>query len=202
GLIDVLDISDPTNPTLLFSIDLSPYGNQANSVDVHDGVVAAAVEDNDKQAPGKVVFFDTDGNFLNYVMAGALPDMITFTPDGMYVLTANEGEPNDDYTVDPEGSVTVVDISGGVAAAVAATADFHAFNSAVLDPSIRIFGPGSSVSQDLEPEYITISKDSKTAYVTCQENNAIAVVDIASATVTELVGLGHKDHSLSGNALD
>ena len=202
GLIDVLDISDPANPTLLFSIDLSPYGNQANSVDVHDGVVAAAVEDNDKQAPGKVVFFDTDGNFLNYVMAGALPDMITFTPDGMYVLTANEGEPNDDYTVDPEGSVTVVDISGGVAAAVAATADFHAFNSAVLDPSIRIFGPGSSVSQDLEPEYITISKDSKTAYVTCQENNAIAVVDIASATVTELVGLGHKDHSLSGNALD
>jgi DNA-binding beta-propeller fold protein YncE len=99
--IDVLDVSGlqsdgSINPTLAFSIDVTAYGAVANSVDVSNGVVAVAVENNDKQAPGNVAFFDTNGNFLNSVTVGALPDMLTFTPDGTKVLVANEGEPNDD----------------------------------------------------------------------------------------------------------
>ena len=200
--IDVLSLANPSAPTLLFSIELAAYGRQANSVDVRDGIVAAAVEANVKTDDGKVVFFDTDGNYLNAVTVGALPDMLTFTADGRKVLVANEGEPNNDYTVDPEGSVSIVDISGGAANATAKTAGFSAFNNAALDSSIRIFGPKATVAQDLEPEYITVSPDSETAWVTLQENNAVGILDLQSGEFTKLVGLGFKNHNLAGNGLD
>jgi len=200
--IDVLSIADPSAPTLLFSIDLARYGRQANSVAVKNGIIAAAVEANVKTDYGKVVFFDADGNYLNAVTVGALPDMVTFTPDGTKVLVANEGEPNDSYTVDPDGSVSVVDISGGVGYATAIFAGFSAFNNAQLDSSIRIFGPNATVAQDLEPEYIAVSDDSKTAWVTLQENNAVGVLNLSSGEFTKLIGLGFKNHSLSRNGID
>ncbi len=123
--IDVLSIANPSAPTLLFSIDIAPYGRQANSVAVKRGIVAAAVEANVKTDPGKAVFFDTNGNYLNTVTVGALPDMVTFTPDGKKVLVANEGEPNNDYTIDPEGSVSIIDIDFGVQNAHVTTANFR-----------------------------------------------------------------------------
>src|SRR5262245_45471140 len=180
-----------STPTKVGSIDVKPYGAVANSVAVRDGIIAVAVENAVKTSPGKVVFFDRNLNFLSQVEVGALPDMLTFAHNGRFVLVANEGEPNDAYTIDPEGSVSIIDLSKGVAKLTQAnvrTADFNVFNHAMLDPSIRIFGPGASVAQDLEPEYIAVSHDSKTAWVTCQENNAIAIIDIASAKVTKLVG--------------
>jgi DNA-binding beta-propeller fold protein YncE len=200
--IDVLSIANPAAPVLLFSIELAAYGRQANSVDVFGGVIAAAVEANVKTDNGKVVFFDANGNFLNAVEVGALPDMLTFTPNGQMVLVANEGEPNNDYTIDPQGSVSIVDISGGMLNATVRNAGFAAFSSASFDPSIRIFGPGASVSQDLEPEYIAVSHNSKTAWVTLQENNAVGILDLTSGEFTELVGLGFKDQNAVGNGLD
>ena len=127
--IDVLSIANPSAPTLLFSIELAPYGRQDNSVDVKNGIVAAAVEANVKTDDGKLVFFDANGNFLNAVTVGALPDMVTFTPDGKKVLVADEGEPNNDYTIDPEGSVSVVDLNFGVEYATVLTAGFSAFSN-------------------------------------------------------------------------
>lgn len=203
--VDVLDVQTPSTPTLLFSIDVAPYGAGVNSVAVNNGVVVAAVENAVKQENGKAVFFKVDGTFLSQVTVGALPDMITFTPDGNYVLTANEGEPNAEYTVDPEGSVSIIDVSGGAGNLTQSnvrTVSFASFNDATLPPGIRIFGPNATVAQDMEPEYIAISSDSKKAWVTLQENNALAIIDIAGGTVDKLVGLGFKDHSLPGNALD
>ncbi len=205
GTIDALDIADPANPQLAFSIDLSPYGKQANSVAVFKGLVAAAVENNDKQAPGVVVFFDNHGSFINQVTVGSLPDMLTFTPNGKAVVVANEGEPNDDYTIDPEGSISIIDLTGG--AAYLSQADVHnvrfnGLDDADLSPSVRIFGPGASIAQDLEPEYVAIDKRSQYAYVTLQENNALAVVDIRNAELVEVRGFGFKDHSLEENAFD
>jgi DNA-binding beta-propeller fold protein YncE len=199
--IDVLDLSSPANPTLVFSLDITAFGGGINSVAVSNGVVAAAVEAEAKADPGAVVFFDTDGNVLNSVTVGVLPDMVTFTPDGRYALTANEGEPEDDYLVDPEGSVSVIDLTGGVANASVSTATFAAFNAGT-PAGVRVFGPGATTAQDLEPEYVAVSPDSSTAFVVCQENNALAIVDIATATVTDLVGLGYKDHALPRNRLD
>lgn len=200
--IDVLSISDPTNPFLDFTIDLSPFGGGVNSVTVSNGVLAAAVAAEVTQDPGTVVFFDTLGNLLNQVEVGALPDMLTFTPDGTRVLVANEGEPDDDYVVDPEGSVSIIDVSGGVNTATVTTAGFTQFNDAVLDPSIRIFGPGATVAQDLEPEFIAVSEDSTQAFVALQENNAIGVLDLATGEFTDLFGLGFKDNTDPANVLD
>lgn len=200
--IDVLSISDPTNPFLDFSIDLAPFGGGVNSVTVQDGVVAAAVAAEVTQDPGTVVFFDTLGTFLNQVKVGALPDMLTFTPDGSKVLVANEGEPDDDYIVDPEGSVSIIDVSGGIGSASVTTAGFTQFNDADLDPSIRIFGPGATVAQDLEPEFIAVSEDSTQAFVALQENNALGVLDLESGEFTDLIGLGFKDNNDPANALD
>lgn len=194
--VDVIDISDPTAPEAVEIIVITEYGAAANSVDIADGVAAVAIENEDKQADGVVVFFDTDGNFINQVTVGALPDMLTFTPDGTKVLVANEGEPSDDYTVDPEGTVSIIDISGGIENLTdenVTQVSFASFNDAELDPAIRIYGPNATVAQDLEPEYITVSSDSSTAWVALQENNALAVIDIAAAEATALIPLGAKN---------
>jgi hypothetical protein len=202
--VDVLSIADPTSPELVNVIDVAlvlPDSGGINSVAVHKGLVALAVENQHKQSPGWVAFYDTDGNYLHHVGAGALPDMVTFTPDGKYVLLANEGEPSADYSNDPVGSVTIVQIDKHWHKTRVSTAGFTSFNS---NPpaGVRISGPDASVAQDIEPEYIAISEDSKTAFVTLQENNAIAIVDIKKAEVTKLVGLGNKDHSIEGYGLD
>ena len=202
GNVDVLDIRVPAAPVKLFSLDL---GGIVNSVAVHGGLAVAAVEASPKTDPGLAVFFDAQGTVLASVQVGALPDMVTFTPDGKRVLVANEGEPNDAYDVDPEGTVSIIDLPADLGALTEAhvrTAGFGKFNDAELDPSVRVFGPGATVAQDMEPEYITVSKDSQIAWVALQENNAIAVLDIAAGEFTAIRGLGFKDHLRAGNELD
>lgn len=201
----ILDLHNPAVPVLISSISTLAYGANPNSIAVCNGVVAVAVEAAPRTNPGKIAFFTTSGAAIHSVTVGALPDMVTFTPNCRYLLVANEGEPSDDYLVDPEGSVSIIDMTAGagnITAAQVRTARFTAFNGASLDASIRIFGPGARVAQDLEPEYIAVSHDSKVAWVTLQENNALAIIDIDSATVTRLVGLGFKDHNIPGNGLD
>jgi len=199
--VEVLDISNPSSPALINSIDVSDYGAAPNSVAVSNGVVAVAVEAVVKQDPGAVVFYDADGNYINDVTVGALPDMLTFTPDGNKVVVANEGEPNDDYDVDPEGSISVIDVSGGVASATVTTVGFGSLTMADVE-GVRIFGPNASIAQDLEPEYITVSDDSQTAFAVCQENNGIIVIDLMTNTITDVWALGTKDYNLPGNGID
>jgi 2',3'-cyclic-nucleotide 2'-phosphodiesterase / 3'-nucleotidase / 5'-nucleotidase len=206
--IDILNISDPAHPTKVGAIDVTPYGAGAQSVAVRDGIVAVAIQNNDKVKRGNVSFFDTDGQFINSVKVGALPDMLTFTPEGRNVLVANEGEPDDAYKNDPEGSVSIIPVWMGVQSLTSddvIRVGFNAFNSQkaeLIASGVRIFGPRASVAEDLEPEYIAVSADSRTAWVTLQENNAIARIDIASAAVEKIIPLGFKDHSLPGNGID
>ncbi len=207
--VDVLSIQNPAVPTLLTSLVFTAIGGVANSVAVHDGIIAVAVEAVPKTSPGHVVLLDSKFKTLAVLEVGAQPDMITFSKNGRWLLTANEGEPNSYLlpdSVDPEGTVSIIDLSDDaedVEQSDVRTVNFHKFNApAVIDPAIRIFGPGSTVSQDLEPEYLAISADSKTAWLTLQENNALAIIDIKSAKVTKLVSLGFKDHLLAENGLD
>ncbi len=221
GQIDVLDLSSPATPTLAMSLDVAADVagaltevdsaddlGAANSVAVSGNTVAVAIEADDKQANGYVVFYQTDGTFLSAVEAGALPDMLTFTPDGDTVLVANEGEPSDDYTNDPEGSISKIDISGGAATVTQADvtsigfSDFNDGGTATLGANVRIAAKATSVAADLEPEYIAISGDGETAWAILQENNAVAVIDVVNSEVTAVLGLGFKDHSLPGNELD
>ncbi|MDR6300846.1 choice-of-anchor I family protein [Mesonia maritima] len=206
--IEVLDFSNPLNITSLNTIDLSTYGDSGTSVAVHNGIVAATAVPDDINENGIIVFMDTDGTILSTVEAGSLPDMVTFTPDGTKLLVANEGEPNSDYSIDPEGTISIVDLSSGVANLTqtnVTSVNFNAYDAQEAQlkaDNIRIFGPNASVSQDLEPEYITVSSDSQTAWITLQENNAIAVLDITSMQISDILPLGLKDHSLPENALD
>ncbi len=208
GKMDIVNFSNPAAPVLLSSISMSPYGN-INSIAVHNGIVAVAIENTNPQANGKIVFFDTNGVFLNEVPAGAMPDMITFSKDYTKVITANEGEPNGTYTLDPEGSITVVDISGGIANLTSANAtqimltQFNGQEVALRAQGIRIFTTSATVAQDLEPEYVAVSDDNTKAYVTLQENNAILVLNLVTNTIESLLPLGYADYSAgSGNSLD
>ena len=195
--VDVLDVADPTNPTLITAIDVSAIGSP-NSVAVDNGIVAIALENPDPVLNGFVAFYDSDSEDFaaptRTVEVGVLPDMLTFTPDGTKVLTANEGQPNEEYTVDPEGSVSIIDVATGDVT----TAGFTQYNDQIetlRQRGVRIFGPNATVAQDLEPEYIAISEDSSTAWVSLQENNAFAVLDIVAEEITNILPLGYKDWS-------
>jgi hypothetical protein len=200
--LDIADISNPASPIRLPSIDLSSYGAGVNSVAIKNGIVAVAMEASTITNNGSVVFFDTNGVFQSQVTVGALPDMLTFTPDGNRVLVANEGEAASG--VNPNGSVSVINLAAGVSNPTVNTATFTSFNgqeNALRNQGVRIF-PGQTVSQDVEPEYITVSEDGTTAWVSLQENNAIAVMDIVNAQVTSILPLGAKDFNAPGNGLD
>lgn len=205
--MDIVDFSNPSTPALLNSISITPYGN-INSLTVHNGVVACAVENPNPQSNGNIVFFDENGTFISQVPVGAMPDMITFNNDYTKVLVACEGEPKSDYSIDPEGSVGIVDVTGGYPSLTAANVtmvNFQSFNgqeASLRSQGIRIFGPGSSVAQDFEPEYITLSEDNSTAYVSLQENNAMAVINIATGTVSDIRPLGTMNYANGNSGLD
>jgi len=200
----VIDLRDASAPILVEKISLDAYGAGLNGVDTYDGLVAVAVEASPKTDPGKVVFLDARTLAVRgAITVGALPDMLTFDGDGRRVLVANEGEPESylEGAANPEGSISIIDLSRGVARATVRTADFRAFSKDdLLARGVRVFGPGATAAQDLEPEYITVQ--GRTAWVTLQEANAVAVVDVPSATVTAIAPLGLKDHSIPGQGLD
>ncbi|MCF3110230.1 choice-of-anchor I family protein [Niabella sp. CC-SYL272] len=204
NLIDVVDISNPAAPSKIHSISLEPYGGAVNSLSVSAGNVAAAIQATVKTDPGKVVVFNTlDYKEIKSVVVGALPDMITYTPDGRYILTANEGEPTTaDYAVDPEGSISVIAVKENYAVTTLNFAAFADKRPALEAGGFRIFGKSNDFVKDIEPEYITVSPDSKTAWITLQENNGIAKMDIASKTITDIFPLGFKDYNAAGNEID
>jgi len=201
--IDVVDFSNPTAMTVIKSISMAPYGGAVNSVAVFDGKLAAAIESVDKQANGKVVVFKTDDyNEVKVINVGALPDMVTYSNDGKYIITANEGEPNTDYTNDPMGTVSIISVSENYAVTTLDFSGFEAQKAALVAKGFRIFGPGLNFAKDIEPEYVTVSEDSKTAWVTLQENNAIAKINLTTKTITDIFPLGFKDYNVAGNEID
>jgi 2',3'-cyclic-nucleotide 2'-phosphodiesterase (5'-nucleotidase family) len=207
---DIVSIGDPDQPTLIRRVPLAAYGAGPNSIAVSGGVVAVAVEADPKTDPGNVLFFDLEGDYLNQAMVGALPDMLVFTPDGRHLLVANEGEP--DGAVNPEGSVSIISmprfawilpyLPPRMMQQRVRTADLRHFSVQQLQAAGVRLSAGVLPAQDLEPEYITVSHDSRRAWVTLQENNAIGLLDIQNARFEWVRGLGLKDHNLEGGGLD
>lgn len=221
--VEVIDLSDPTDPT---GVGVIPAHGVPNSVATNNGRVAVASEASpDRQANGNVTFYDAATLAeLARVEVGAVPDMVTFTPNGRKLLVANEGEPANNYTADPEGSVSIIDIPQGSGQGyVVRTVQFDASIPLKNAASIRHYGPAvgtcastpttacfapaggptyakSSFAEDMEPEYITVSDNGHTAWVTLQENNAIATLDLDTETFTLIAGLGFKDWA--GSTMD
>ncbi|MGH7885017.1 MAG: choice-of-anchor I domain-containing protein, partial [Thermodesulfobacteriota bacterium] len=163
SIVDVLDISDPSNPNKIFDInvtnDINPNGG-INSVDVKNGLVAIAVENDNPTMDGFVAFYDTEGNFISFVNVGNLPDAVKFTEDGNKVVVANEGEQVGDggdpelFVADPKGSISIIDVSSGAAAATAVTLDFTGFDGREAEFAAKgvKLQPGNLMSTELEPE--------------------------------------------------
>ncbi len=196
--LDIVNISAPSAPELVNSIDMTEFGAGANSVYAWDEWVAVAIEGEEVDSNGSVLFLTLEGEVITTVEVGVLPDMVTVSADGQYVLTANEGEPSDDYTIDPEGTVSIINTQDDFSVMTASFGDMMIEDMGTT----RVFGPDATVAQDLEPEYIALSPDGSVAFVALQENNAVAVIDVASANVEAVVGLGFKDYSLEENAID
>jgi DNA-binding beta-propeller fold protein YncE len=177
-----------------------------------DGLGVIAIEAPEKTDAGWLVFFDAAGGpeAVGAVRVGSLPDMVTITPDGSRAVVANEAEPAEDYSVDPEGSISIVALPDGVEApaqAAVRTADFHAFEAGgdlTLPEGIRIIGGRDDagtrpaprpVSENLEPEYVAIDQQGKSAHVTLQEANGVAVANLRAARVTKIWSLGTIDRA-------
>ncbi len=198
--ISVFDITDLENPVQKPSIPI--HSGAPNSVAVHGGKLAVAIENQNKQANGWIVIYDTDDySVLGNYQVGALPDMVTFSPNGQYVISANEGEPGADYLIDPKGSVSIVKLSTGELITLTFDA-FEAEKDHLLSNGFRVFGPGATLAEDIEPEYITVSDDSRTAWVTLQENNGIAKINLISQQIEAIFPLGFKEYFIPGNELD
>ena len=218
--VDVLSLAQTTSaPAKDGVIDLTAAATAAgmeigaaNSVSAKQGLVAVAIEAATKQDNGLIALYRSDTlALIGTYTAGALPDMVTLSEDARYILTANEGEPSGDYRNDPEGSVTIVDLKNGFGAEDAKVtqvrfADFNAgaARAGEVPAEVRLPGPsGTTVAQDLEPEYLALNADGSKAWVAMQENNALALIDVADASVDALVGLGTKPwNAASGNELD
>lgn len=201
--IDVIDLTDPATPVHKGNIDVSSFGGNVNSVSVSDGKLAAAIEGFIKTDAGKVVIFKTsDHSVVKSVTVGALPDMIAYSYDGKYILTANEGEPSDDYVNDPLGTVSIISVKDNYAVTTLDFSSFASQQNSLMAKGLRVFGLSNDFAKDMEPEYLTISHDSRTAWVTLQENNAIAKIDIRTKKVTDIFPLGFKSYNLAENAID
>lgn len=207
GYVDITDFSEPSSPKLIRSLNMNSYGS-VTSLAVHNDLLVVASPNVNPQLAGSVIVLSIDGTPIKQFVVGVQPDMITFTPDGKKVLIANEGQPSLDYSIDPEGSVSIIDISKGIQNTSqndVKTLDFTAFNSqaaTLISQGIRKTKTSSTLSQDFEPEYITVDENSQKAWVTLQENNGIAEINLTSQTITSIFPLGTKDYSVSGNGID
>ncbi|KKO54549.1 choice-of-anchor I family protein [Paenibacillus sp. DMB20] len=215
--LEIISLGDGSNLQRDKRINIEELANNEGfqfgdltSVDVNTETdrIAAAVQEQDHAKPGKVLVLDYEGGLVKTYETGVQPDMVKYTSDGRYILTADEGEPRTATAPDPEGSVTIVDtVTDEVFHLKFDQPDLiddkvHVRGPAEADGAIRTRGSKADAVHDLEPEYISLSGDETTAYVSLQENNAIAVVDIAGKSIKGVHGLGHKDFNLPGNELD
>ncbi|MDC9527505.1 choice-of-anchor I family protein [Pseudoalteromonas sp. Angola-30] len=207
GIVSATNLTSTITLTLN---DNTPGDANSIAIDENNQMLAVAMAAKNVGEAGQIAFYDISGDtpaFIKNVPAGFLPDMVTFNHDGTKVVVANEGEPNGDYSIDPKGSVSIINIVEGVVADTATNIDFTTYNSqqAELESDGFVFANptgrtingnviNTTVAMDLEPEYVSISKDNKYAYVSIQENNGLAIINLEDNSV-ELKSLGFKDWS-------
>ncbi len=206
-------IVNATNLASAITLSLNentPGDANSIAIDANNQLLAVAMAATNVDEAGQIAFYNIGGDtpvFIKNVTVGALPDMVTFSHDGAKVVVANEGEPNGDYSIDPEGTISIIDINNGTIADTALSINFQAYNNkqAELEAQGLVFANptgrtingsliNTTVAMDLEPEYVSISKDNKYAYVSIQENNGLAIINLEDNSL-ELKGLGFKDWS-------
>lgn len=189
------------------------------SVDIKGTTIVAAYQNSDRTQPGAVVVYDISDvqNVSSEVhTVGVHPDSVVMNSAGTFAFTANEGELGyqDGVLVDGQGSISIIDLVTGAVT----TIGFDGFTEEQLTgvrispAAIEDHGSRAAAAVfDIEPEYVALSPDESTLFVTLQENNAVARIDLSAITVGQpvvgaevmtILPLGTKDHRLAGNELD
>jgi len=193
GVVGV-DVLNASTGSLIQHIDTSGFG-AINSVAIHNGVAAFAMESSVRTDPGTIKLYDTTTRSLvsgiNSITVGALPDMVKFTPDGSKLLVANEATPTNYSGFDPAGSVSIINVATRTLISNAGFAGVPTAGS-----NIRNAG------MDYEPEYIAVNAAGTKAYVTLQEANAIGVLNLNTNSFSQIIGLGTKSFNVPVNAID
>lgn len=206
--IDIVNIANPAVPQRKGTIGLSYAGYGAEGIAYNGKILVVAFTALNKSDRGTVLLLDRQGDIKGGpIFVQPQPTMVTFSPDGRSIYIPHRGEANDDYSVDPEGSLTVIDTCdrGACRNPRINSMSFRRFNDQKMqlqEQGVRLPIPNASVAQDLEPETVAISPDGYTAWVTLQRNNALAEFDLARQTVNRIISLGYKNHARRGFGLD
>jgi hypothetical protein len=205
--VDIFALSSSGALTATTSVDLDGVFGAAATLSISSvaadplgrGFGAATVIPTDNtRVLGKLVFFDlANGSILRVVDVGFHPDSVTFTPNGSRAIVANEGEFAASQPHAP-GSVSIVNLSGNptgtsllVNPPLVTTIDFNTgLGAGVTLDALRINVAGAPAAErylHVEPEYPTATNDK--AYVTLQEANAIAVIDLTGANANRITAI-------------
>ncbi|MEM9102571.1 MAG: choice-of-anchor I family protein [Pseudomonadota bacterium] len=204
--VDIFDISQPESPRKIHTIGMLNFGSRVTSIAVKDPYIAITSQSLNPLEKGKIVIFDSKEWRQRTVFdVGVDPKMAVFHPSEDWILVSNEGPPNDDYSKDPEGTLSLVDYSNGIINSVLTTLRFKNFEtmkSALLAQGLHLSSEDVKLEKDLEPDYIALHPTQPIAWVTLQESNAIAVVDLYRQDIVDIYPLGYKDYQISNNTLD
>ncbi len=206
--VEVIDASNPSQLKKVSELKIEDFGIESSgltSVAVHPSgkYVAAAAPAKVEQENGSVVFVYADGSYASHVKVGPLPDNIVFTHDGKKLLVANEGEPNDDYTVNPVGGISVIALPDDISTLSQDHVHTVEIKAEDLPANIRPLGPNPEETfKNAEPEFIVVDAKDQFAYVSLQEVNALAKFDITNEKFVDVQFLGYKDYSIPGYEID
>ncbi len=194
--IGIADITDPVRPSLLGTIDVGDVtggdGEPTSLAFAPDGkhvvvVVKDTADPVQNTDPGYLVVVDIEGlRVVGQVALGVGPDSVALTPDGTKAVVAIEDEESEDGNNAPQAR------TGGIQIVTLNYADPS--QSVITDVELPLPTVGN-MPTDLQPEYVSIDPTGKTAIVSLQENNLIAVIDIESASLVRYIDAGRSVHA-------
>jgi hypothetical protein len=202
GSIDVLDLSNPSQPQLLRRVTVDTTAGTPNSAAIHPFHDYFLVVTGTAGGTGAVAAYRvSDGSFLDSAPVGIQPDSIAIAPNGQYAVVANEAEGVGIGQNGGPGSLSFIDLRGfnGVVPgelsvtniALPSLAGAAGFSVQRTDDLARLAIDNTPAT--LEPESVTFSPDSRFAYITLQENNGVLRLDILAGQLTPF-GTGNTTH--------
>lgn len=209
GRIEILDLSDPTRPRSVRTIDLAlEKGEEVTSVALppNGDWFLAAVKARDPLAPGRAVAHSlADGRRLAVFPCGVGPDCVTIAPSGKQALIANEAEgfvQLDGQFFSAPGSLTLIRFADDLTHSPVTQIPFVNRVDVPTDGrriEREVEGQLCDIELGVEPAFIepevaVFLPGEERALVSCQENNLVAYVDLTAGRIERCVGLGLATH--------
>ncbi|CAH1778675.1 unnamed protein product [Owenia fusiformis] len=209
GFLHFVDISNPNEAKLIGHTDV---GMETIDLSFCGGYIAVVARAKFANMRSKVLIYERynaekdNVTKVNEIEVGfQSSSYIQFLSNCQTILVSNEGEAGKSSNgtfFDPEGSVSIIrfstkDLSGNFTNTEIGFTQYNSRWNEFVAKGVRYVFRNSTFSQDLEPEFMAINSDETIAYVSLQENNAIAVLNISANAIEGIHGLGRKDWSKS-----